>query len=212
VQVDPIKPTLKAPGSKRLILKHDRLVLDLGFNFNLRRCTEASKSAKYSESGIDTGGDAKAASSKSSKTSKAKDTGPGAAAASEAGDKEASSSTEKQTEQHTKKEKEKVKPSIDLKPTPKHGHGHAADEVKQHSQDVSRSVSKDDSKSASKDESKSKEVSTAGSASGAAPRGRVVRAVIGLRHVGMGLHSSTFRLNVSTLCGTRWVHDFSPVC
>ena len=26
-----------------------------------------------------------------------------------------------------------------------------------------------------------------------------------------GLHSSTFRLNVSTFCGIRRVHDFPPV-
>jgi hypothetical protein len=26
-----------------------------------------------------------------------------------------------------------------------------------------------------------------------------------------GLHSSTFRLNVSTCCGIRWVHAFAPV-
>jgi len=29
--------------------------------------------------------------------------------------------------------------------------------------------------------------------------------------VGRGLHSSTFRLNVSTFCWIRWVHDFPPV-
>ena len=28
---------------------------------------------------------------------------------------------------------------------------------------------------------------------------------------GRGLHSSTFRLNVSTFCGIRWVHVFPPV-
>jgi hypothetical protein len=28
---------------------------------------------------------------------------------------------------------------------------------------------------------------------------------------GRGLHSSTFRLNASTFCGIRWVHDFPPV-
>jgi len=28
---------------------------------------------------------------------------------------------------------------------------------------------------------------------------------------GRGLRSSTFRLNVSTLRGIRWVHDFPPV-
>jgi len=42
VQVDPIKPTLKAPGSKKLILKHDQLVSNLGFDFNLRRFNVAS--------------------------------------------------------------------------------------------------------------------------------------------------------------------------
>ena len=30
------------------------------------------------------------------------------------------------------------------------------------------------------------------------------------RLLGRGLHSSTFRLNVSTFCGIRWVHDFPP--
>ena len=29
-----------------------------------------------------------------------------------------------------------------------------------------------------------------------------------LRDLGRGLHSSTIRLNVSTFCGIRWVHDF----
>jgi hypothetical protein len=28
---------------------------------------------------------------------------------------------------------------------------------------------------------------------------------------GRGSHSSTFRLNVSTFCWIRWVHDFPPV-
>jgi len=28
---------------------------------------------------------------------------------------------------------------------------------------------------------------------------------------GRGLHSSTFRLNVSIFCGIRWLHDFPPV-
>jgi hypothetical protein len=30
-----------------------------------------------------------------------------------------------------------------------------------------------------------------------------------LQVAGRGLHSSTFRLNVSTSCGVRWVHDFT---
>ena len=33
----------------------------------------------------------------------------------------------------------------------------------------------------------------------------------GLKIAGRGLHSSTFRLNVSTLCGIRRVHYFRPV-
>ena len=37
VQVDPIKPTLKAPGTKRLKLKYDKLLSSFAFNFNLRR-------------------------------------------------------------------------------------------------------------------------------------------------------------------------------
>ena len=40
VQVDPMKPTLKAPGSKRLKLEHEKLLSNVGFNFNLRRYTK----------------------------------------------------------------------------------------------------------------------------------------------------------------------------
>jgi len=36
VQLDPIKHTLKAPGNKRLKLKHDELLSMFGFKFNLR--------------------------------------------------------------------------------------------------------------------------------------------------------------------------------
>jgi len=32
-----VKPTLKAPGSRRLKLKYDRLLSNFAFNFNLRR-------------------------------------------------------------------------------------------------------------------------------------------------------------------------------
>ena len=39
VQVDPIKPALKAPGTKRLKLKYDELLSNLAFKFNLRRYT-----------------------------------------------------------------------------------------------------------------------------------------------------------------------------
>ena len=37
VQVDPIKPTLKAPGTYRLILEYDQLFSKFAFNCNLRR-------------------------------------------------------------------------------------------------------------------------------------------------------------------------------
>ena len=40
VQVDPFKPTLKAPGTERLKLKHDEPLSDFAFNFKLRRYTE----------------------------------------------------------------------------------------------------------------------------------------------------------------------------
>ena len=36
MQVDPIKPMLKAPGTKRLKLKHDEPLLNFAFKFNLR--------------------------------------------------------------------------------------------------------------------------------------------------------------------------------
>jgi hypothetical protein len=41
VQVDPMKPKLKPPGTKRLKLRCDILLLTSAFNFNLRRYTEA---------------------------------------------------------------------------------------------------------------------------------------------------------------------------
>jgi hypothetical protein len=37
VQVDPIKPTLKAPGTERLKLEYDEPASNLAFKFNLRR-------------------------------------------------------------------------------------------------------------------------------------------------------------------------------
>jgi hypothetical protein len=40
VQIDPIKPTLKAPGTKRLKLQCDELLSDFAFDFNLRRYIE----------------------------------------------------------------------------------------------------------------------------------------------------------------------------
>ena len=40
MQVDPIKPTLKAPGTKRLTLNCDTLLSISAFKFNLRRYPE----------------------------------------------------------------------------------------------------------------------------------------------------------------------------
>jgi len=40
LQVDPIKPTLKASGTKRLNLTYHKLLSSLAFKFNLRRYTE----------------------------------------------------------------------------------------------------------------------------------------------------------------------------
>ena len=41
MQVEPMKPVLKAPGIERLKLKHDRPLSNFAFNFNLRRYTAA---------------------------------------------------------------------------------------------------------------------------------------------------------------------------
>jgi hypothetical protein len=40
VQVDPIKPTLKAPGIKLLKLKYDTPLSNFAFEFNLHRYSE----------------------------------------------------------------------------------------------------------------------------------------------------------------------------
>jgi hypothetical protein len=40
VQVDPMNPALKAPGTTRLNLQYDVLLSIFAFNFNLRRYTE----------------------------------------------------------------------------------------------------------------------------------------------------------------------------
>jgi len=40
VQVDPINPTLKAPGSRHLILKYGKLPSNFDFKFNLRHYTK----------------------------------------------------------------------------------------------------------------------------------------------------------------------------
>jgi len=44
VQVNPIKPTLKAPGTKRLTLKYDELLSSCAFNFNLHRYMTGAES------------------------------------------------------------------------------------------------------------------------------------------------------------------------
>ena len=43
MQVDPINPTLKPPGTKRLNLEHGKLLSKFAFNFNLRRYIEEYK-------------------------------------------------------------------------------------------------------------------------------------------------------------------------
>jgi hypothetical protein len=53
VQVDPIKPTLKPPGTKRLKLKYEKLVSSFGFNVNLRRYIKG-KAAALDLQNIDT--------------------------------------------------------------------------------------------------------------------------------------------------------------
>ena len=46
MQVDPIKPTLKAPGTVRLKLKYDEPPSNFAFKFKLRRYTEVAKEAE----------------------------------------------------------------------------------------------------------------------------------------------------------------------
>jgi hypothetical protein len=48
VQVDPVKPTLKAPGYMHLKLRDDGPVSKLGFKSNLRRYTPAMSSGRKS--------------------------------------------------------------------------------------------------------------------------------------------------------------------
>ena len=43
VQVDPMKPKLKPPGTKRLKLEYDGLLSNIGFKFSLRRYNEQWK-------------------------------------------------------------------------------------------------------------------------------------------------------------------------
>jgi len=47
VQIDPIKPTLKAPGSKRLKLNCDELLSSFAFKFNVRRYTSVGDRIPY---------------------------------------------------------------------------------------------------------------------------------------------------------------------
>jgi hypothetical protein len=59
MQVDPSKPTLKAPRFKRLIPTYDQLVSNFGFNFNLRRFTtvaDAGTAVKEAKAGDDKAG------------------------------------------------------------------------------------------------------------------------------------------------------------
>jgi hypothetical protein len=42
VQVDPIKPVLKAPGTTRLKVNHDKLLSNFAFQSNLRRYTSVN--------------------------------------------------------------------------------------------------------------------------------------------------------------------------
>ena len=45
MQVDPVIPTLKAPGSKHVKLEYDALLPNVAFNFNLRRYIKAGVDA-----------------------------------------------------------------------------------------------------------------------------------------------------------------------
>ena len=47
MQVDPIKPTLKAPEIQRLKLKYDEPLSSFAFKFNLRHYTEVCFSKSY---------------------------------------------------------------------------------------------------------------------------------------------------------------------
>jgi hypothetical protein len=44
VQIDPVKPTLKAPGTECLKPEYEGLLSNFGFKFNLRRYTKVQKS------------------------------------------------------------------------------------------------------------------------------------------------------------------------
>jgi len=49
VQVDPIKPTLKAPEIGHLTMEHNKLLSNFGFKFNLRRYIETDLNDRKEE-------------------------------------------------------------------------------------------------------------------------------------------------------------------
>jgi len=53
VQVDPIKPTLKAPGTQQLKLKYDEPLSNFAFNFKLHRYTTGLAVAMAAQLGVD---------------------------------------------------------------------------------------------------------------------------------------------------------------
>ena len=57
MQIDPIKPTLKAPGIKLLNLKYDKPLSHFAFKFNLRRYIEVLESATISLAEVPEGTD-----------------------------------------------------------------------------------------------------------------------------------------------------------
>jgi len=49
VQVDPVKLTLKAPGTKHLKLKYDKPLSNFAFKFNLRRYNVGDMLSRWSD-------------------------------------------------------------------------------------------------------------------------------------------------------------------
>ena len=45
MQIDPVRPVLKAPGTKRLKLKYNETSLNFAFKFDLRRFVKANMTA-----------------------------------------------------------------------------------------------------------------------------------------------------------------------
>ena len=59
MQVDPIKPTLEAPGCKRLKLQYVKLLSNFAFNFNLRRYSAGAQvTGSYVMGGVRVGANA----------------------------------------------------------------------------------------------------------------------------------------------------------